>query len=320
MNRIALTALIVFAELSMAFAASPVVSTYPQVLLSPSSPTMADSVSLWLVLGEASNSCVSTYTPSFSVKQVSNNICVRFPCPQDFAITLTYTVNPPLPLGRRCLMVITQYGPRFGFGRLAVGSYSVYDSNAKDTVASFNVTENPIVALGDSVQVAPTHPTVKDSLTFNLFLADACCCTGFYNQSASVVDSIIYLNYEIDNNPCMLCNCMAAGKTISFTHSPLKAGIYAIYKAPSIYCAPKQPCPYIALLPERVGSVKVSVSTAVEAPRTVRGGAAGKQNKGTDMRRYDIRGCLIGASTLKATRLTVTCPRAAAPFLRVSKE
>jgi len=320
MTRIALTVFAVAVGLSTTFAAPPVISGYPQAALSPSSPSMTDSVSLWLILGEYSNSCVPTYTSSSSIKQVSNNICVRYPCPQDFVITLTYRENPPLPLGRPCLMVITPYGPQFSFGRLDVGSYKVYDGVAKDTVTSFLVTENPVITLRDTVLVLPPNPTAKDSLTFNLYLADACCCSGIYKQSVSVSDTIIYLSYEIDNNPCMLCDCMAAGKTIVFKSKPLKAGSYAIYEAPSTYCPPNQPCPYLSIMPVRVGSVRVSGATSAEGLSMPRASVVGPQGTAASASRYDIRGRLIPAVAAKTARLTVICPRAGAPSLRVEAD
>jgi hypothetical protein len=265
---------------------------------------MTDSVALWLIMGEYSSSCVPTYTSSFKITQVSNYVCVRYPCAQDFVITLSYKQNPPLPLGMPCLMVITQYGPRFGFGRLAVGSYKVYDSVAKDTMTSFYVSENPIITGHDTVQVLPANPTIKDPLTFNLFLADACCCSGFYSQSVSVTGTDIYLSYQINSNPCMLCDCIAAGKTVTFKSNPLKAGTYTIYKAESPYCPPTQPCPMLALMPVKVGSVKISAAVAAAGPGLMRQSAIGIADRaaaGT----YDIRGRLAGISTSRAAQLTV---------------
>jgi len=279
-------------------------TAYPQAMLSPASPSMTDSVALWLILGEYSSSCVPTYASSFKITQVSNYVCVRYPCAQDFVITLSYKQNPPLPLGRPCLMVITRYGPRFGFGRLAVGSYKVYDSVAKDTVTSFYVSENPIITGHDTVQVLPANPTIKDPLTLNLFLADACCCSRFYKQSVSVTGTSIYLSYEIDNSSCALCDCVAAGKTIAFKSNPLKAGTYAIYKAESPYCPPNQPCPMLAIMPVKVGSVKISAPVAITGPSLMRRGAielAGRGVAGT----YDIRGRLAVISTSRTVQLTV---------------
>jgi hypothetical protein len=123
----------------------PILPLYPQPVLTPASPTQNDSVSLWLILGQSNSSCVPTYTSSFTITQTSKFLCLRAPCPQNYVIALTYTENPALPLGRPCLLVITNYGPRFAFGKLAVGNYTVVDSTSKGTtVATFTVTEQSI--------------------------------------------------------------------------------------------------------------------------------------------------------------------------------
>jgi hypothetical protein len=133
-------AVIVFAFVhASAQAISP---TYPQPVISPAEPSQNDSVKLWLILGQAASTCIPTYTSSFKVAQTSNFVCVRAPCAQNFVISLTYAENPPLPLGRPCLALATDYGPQFAFGKLAVGNYTVVDSTTKGTtVATFAVTE-----------------------------------------------------------------------------------------------------------------------------------------------------------------------------------
>jgi Carboxypeptidase regulatory-like domain/Intracellular proteinase inhibitor len=116
---------------------------YPQPVLSPAAPTQNDSVALWLILGQSSNSCVPTYTSSFKITQTSKFLCVRAPCPQNYVIAITYSQNPSLLLGRPCLLVTTNYGPLFSFGKLGVGNYTVIDSTSGGTaVAAFTVTEN----------------------------------------------------------------------------------------------------------------------------------------------------------------------------------
>jgi hypothetical protein len=128
----------------------PVPSAYPQPVVSPAAPTQNDSVTLWLILGQSASSCVSTYTSSFKITQTSNFLCVRAPCAQNYVVALTYSQNPSLPLGRPCLLVTTNYGPTFSFGKLAVGNYTVVDSTNKGvTVATFAVTEK-IVTYGVS--------------------------------------------------------------------------------------------------------------------------------------------------------------------------
>ena len=121
-----------------------VVPLYPRPVLAPSAPSMTDSVTLWLVLGQNPDNCVPTYTSSFTPpKQVPPfMVCVRAPCPENYVIVIKYKENPPLPLGRPCAMIVTEYGPLFQFGKLAVGKYTVIDSsNGGDTVITFNVSE-----------------------------------------------------------------------------------------------------------------------------------------------------------------------------------
>jgi len=123
----------------------PVLPLFPQAVLTPSAPTQNDSVALWLILGQSSSSCVPTYTASFKIMQTSNFVCVRAPCAQNYVIALTYTQNPPLMLGMPCLAVVTDYGPRFAFGKLAVGNYTVVDSTGGGTeVTAFTVTEQTV--------------------------------------------------------------------------------------------------------------------------------------------------------------------------------
>jgi|WetSurMetagenome_2_1015567.scaffolds.fasta_scaffold00378_1 hypothetical protein len=118
---------------------------YPLPVLSPAAPTQTDSVALWLIVGQNANSCVPTYTGSFTVTQTSRFVCVRAPCPQNYVIAVKYTRNPTPALGRPCLQVITNYGPMFSFGRLSVGNYTVVDSaNGGATLAAFSVTERVV--------------------------------------------------------------------------------------------------------------------------------------------------------------------------------
>lgn len=118
----------------------PILPLYPQPVLTPASPTQNDSVTLWLILGQSSSSCVPTYTASFKITQVK---CIVAPCPAEYGIILTYTENPPLPLGRPCLLTITNFGPRFEFGKLAAGNYTVVDST-HTTITTFTVTAQTV--------------------------------------------------------------------------------------------------------------------------------------------------------------------------------
>jgi hypothetical protein len=120
----------------------PPISINPRAMLSPGAPTQSDSVKLLLILGQYPNSCVPAYTTSFKITQTSSHVCVRAPCPQNYVISLTYAQIPSLLINMVCAQVVSDYGPRFSFGKLAVGNYTVVDSAKNGTaVLSFTVTE-----------------------------------------------------------------------------------------------------------------------------------------------------------------------------------
>jgi hypothetical protein len=123
-------------------------------------------------------------------------------------------------------------------------------------------------AAGDSVYTTPAKPTTKDSITYNFYDSDACCCAQFVNPSVIISDTIVYLSFSVNTTPCQLCKCLAAGAWNAFKGGPLKAGRYSIYREQSFYCPPGTPCPMIAILPIRIGEVVVTNPTSVgqEAP------------------------------------------------------
>lgn len=121
----------------------------------------------------------------------------------------------------------------------------------------------PCLVFGaDSVYCVPAKPTTADSITFHLYSENYCCCAVYRGNTVSPFDSLIYLDFSIDNSSCATCKC-AGGSWTEFKSGPLKAGTYAIYKAPSIYCPPGTPCPKIAIMPVRVGSVTISQAANV---------------------------------------------------------
>jgi hypothetical protein len=117
-------------------------------------------------------------------------------------------------------------------------------------------------AAGDSVYTTPAKPTTKDSITYNFYDSDACCCAQFVNPSVFVSDTIVYLSFSVNTTPCQLCKCAGTGVWSAFKGGRLKAGRYSIYREQSFYCPPGTPCPLIALLPIRIGQVTVSPDTA----------------------------------------------------------
>ena len=110
----------------------------------------------------------------------------------------------------------------------------------------------------DTVWTAPELPTVKDSIVFSLFNYNYCCCSQYYSNIVEVADTTVYLSYEVDTAPCLLCGlCFAPGSNTVFKSGPLAAGRYDVYKAESPYCAPGDPCPEYAIVPKIVGQVTV---------------------------------------------------------------
>jgi hypothetical protein len=127
-------------------------------------------------------------------------------------------------------------------------------------------------AAGDSVYTTPAKPTTKDSITYNFYDSDACCCAQFVNPLVSVSDTIVYLSFSVNTTPCLTCMCIAAGgKWYALKGGPLKAGKYGIYREQSFYCPPGTACPMIAILPIRIGEVVVTnpASVGQEAPGIV---------------------------------------------------
>jgi hypothetical protein len=135
------------------------------------------------------------------------------------------------------------------------------------------------------VYTIPASPTTKDSITYNFYDSDACCCAEFISPSVSVSDTIVYLSFSVNTTPCQLCKCAAAGKWYAFKGGALKAGKYGIYRAQSLYCPPGTACPMIALLPICIGEVVVRSPSSTVRPFTLRNalvdGMTLKQEKGT---------------------------------------
>lgn len=117
----------------------------------------------------------------------------------------------------------------------------------------------------DSVWVEPIQPTAHDSLVFNLFNEQNCCCADYHNKTVIVNDTSIILQYQIDTDPCLSCRCLVAGSWTQFEHEPVVAGTYSIFKAQGTYCPVGKPCPLAAApLLEKVGKVTVHGSTSAK--------------------------------------------------------
>jgi hypothetical protein len=206
----------------------PVLPLFPQPVLTPAAPSQNDSVALWLILGQSTSSCVPTYTASFKITQL-HVVCVTGPClQQGYVITLTYTQNPSLPLGMPCLAVITNYGPRFAFGKLSVGNYTVVDSTSGGTtVTTFTVTEQTVSyrVSGTVIQDAGALPVIVPIQKASVYLKTG---TGIPILLAKKSAAIAYPLYTIIDST----TTDAAGK---FTFASVPQGAYVLGFAASGY-------------------------------------------------------------------------------------
>ena len=120
------TVLVFIASFSLAAVTLPIVidPEFPYAILKPSAPTMDDSVALEIIIGNSSNNCASPYLATFRIVQISDNVCVRAPCPQEYLIKVGYRPSP-YQTDVICPMIAGPYGPTCQLGKLNVGSYTV---------------------------------------------------------------------------------------------------------------------------------------------------------------------------------------------------
>lgn len=105
---------------------------YPHTNLSPTNPVVGDTVLLQYVLGKHPNSCVPTYETKFEINGLPILIY-----PPVYEIQISYTEKWPPP-SSPCLQVITEYGPKYSFPDLQLGTYNVIHDG--ETVETFSVT------------------------------------------------------------------------------------------------------------------------------------------------------------------------------------
>jgi hypothetical protein len=95
----------------------------------------------------------------------------------------------------------------------------------------------------DTVRITPKLPTVKDSITFNLFNSGNCPCSQYYQHAVGIAADKIKLSYEVDVSPCDSgCDTTMIGSGTLFAGGPLAAGMYQIVKMESPYCPAGQIC------------------------------------------------------------------------------
>jgi hypothetical protein len=139
------------ASMGVLFAASTLLSSpassasvqapqYPQPVLAPAVAAADDSISLWLILGQYADSCsIPYYSTGFSIK-VNHVVCIMGPCPPEQLVTLVYyPIYWDYSGIGYCPQSPTEYGPKFSFGNLAPGYYTVMDSMTGKWVTSFTV-------------------------------------------------------------------------------------------------------------------------------------------------------------------------------------
>ena len=137
--------------------------------------------------------------------------------------------------------------------------------NMTKTTVNFTLSPNQGQAGGDSVYTTPANPTTKDSITYNFYDSDACCCAQFANPVVVVQDTDVILSFSVNSAPCQTCACMGNGKWYAFKGGRLSAGRYGIYRQEGIYCPPPLACLAIIALPVKIGEVVVA-GTAVSHP------------------------------------------------------
>lgn len=133
--------------------------------ISPLHPTQLDSVSVFIDLGSQQTSCVPVYTaltvdtscPSCSWPSgpLEGN-----PYPRQYLLDVDWSAEPP-DRGAPCYDTIVHYGPRFAFGPLAPGTYTMV--RGMDTLAAFQVSRaDTLPCLGGWVSHGPVF---LDSVT-----------------------------------------------------------------------------------------------------------------------------------------------------------
>jgi hypothetical protein len=137
--------------------------TYPRLDVTPAAPVVGSDVSIRVVNGMHTDGCVPTYSDT-SVRIEISPILIY---PPRYNVTVSYTENWPGP--GICLPVMTEYGPTFALGSLALGSYYVYDGDS--LVGTFEVAQ-PCTVGGTVVNdVGNTRMMVmpQDSVTVRIF-------------------------------------------------------------------------------------------------------------------------------------------------------
>ena len=111
------------------------VPEYPYVITNPSSPVPGDTVTVSVVLGMSSNSCVPTFT-SLEYELIPSAVTVF---PPEVTMSISYEVNPPQ--GIVCSPAFTSYGPRYTLKGVSAGTYTV--KRGDSILGAFSVSASP---------------------------------------------------------------------------------------------------------------------------------------------------------------------------------
>jgi hypothetical protein len=152
------------------------------------------------------------------------------------------------------------------------------------TAASFAQPPVRVVFTSD-----PAQPTTADSIRFQLFDSNGCCCAAYiYDSVLSVSDTTIILSFKADYDPCMLCDCALLGRWLPYKTAPLKTGTYGVYR---LYdpCYPGKICPKILIQPVRIGQIIVTPSSSIfRTPHLAENSYIAEKNSA--MIRFNARG------------------------------
>lgn len=165
-------------------------SKYPYALINPRSPLIGDDLSVRLVLGEDSLSCV----PQYSGVIVSRTILKSNP--PVFVFNVVYEKLDVEYIA--CLPRTTLYGPEFDLGLAEKGKYQIY---TEDSLITEFYVNNQIPQEG-IVTSYPSQPSEGDSLTLQLieYRGSSSCApqyrSSFELVSSSSSDYIYNLKYE----------------------------------------------------------------------------------------------------------------------------
>jgi hypothetical protein len=165
--------------------------------------------------------------------------------------------------------------------------------------------------VGDSLAVAPVHPTSADRITFNLIIKNWDCCTQYtYDSTATfMADTQILLSYQY-NLPqvCAMIACINVPKVLVYKSAPLKAGIYGVYESKSVRCT-TQLCPLLAMpimAPVRIGEVTVSRSTGI-VRQTFAVSPVDRKSQNAAGEIYNARGERVNASLVSRNAARGVC-------------